>query len=131
MYMLDTDICSYILKQRPISALEKFSSTKETSISVSIVTVAELLFGVQKNPNKKINVAVVDKFISGINVLDWDRNAANEYARIRDELEKKGKPSGNFDMMIAAHALSIKATLVSNNLRHFAHIPKLKMENWV
>jgi|CXWL01.1.fsa_nt_gi tRNA(fMet)-specific endonuclease VapC len=131
MYMLDTDICSYILKERPIAPLEKFSNTRTSWMTVSIITVAELLYGINRSPNNKINIAVVDKFLSRLKVLDWDRDAANEYASLRVALEKKGKPSGNLDMMIAAHALSVNAILVSNNLQHFAHIPKLKTENWV
>ena len=131
MYMLDTDICSYVLKQRPVSALEKFANTEKSSMSVSVVTAAELLYGVHKKPNQKIDVFVVDKFLSGLKVLDWNKDAAHEYAKLRADLEKKGKPSGNMDMMIAAHALSLKAVLVSNNVKHFSHIPKLKTENWV
>ena len=100
-------------------------------MSVSVVTAAELLYGVHKKPNQKIDVFVVDKFLSGLKVLDWNKDAAHEYAKLRADLEKKGKPSGNMDMMIAAHALSLKAVLVSNNVKHFSHIPKLKTENWV
>lgn len=131
MYMLDTDICSYILKERPISPLEKFSTIRTSWMTVSIITVAELLYGVTRSPNKKIDIIVIDKFLSRLKVLNWDREAASEYAKLRVLLEKNGKPSGNMDMMIAAHALSVNATLVSNNLRHFADIPKLKTENWV
>lgn len=131
MYMLDTDICSYILKERPISPLEKFSTIRTSWMTVSIITVAELLYGVTSSPNKKIDIIVIDKFLSRLKVLNWDRDAANEYAKLRATLEKNGKISGNMDMMIAAHALSVNATLVSNNLRHFASVPKLKTENWV
>jgi len=131
MYMLDTDICSYILRTRPISALEKFSITPISDISVSIITAAELFYGAVRKPSKKLDLNIVEKFLSKISVLNWDADAAKEYAKIRTELEKKGKPIGNMDMMIAAHALSIKAILVSNNLRHFANVPKLKTENWV
>ncbi len=131
MYMLDTDICSYILKERPISPLEKFSTIRTSWMTVSIITVAELLYGVTRSPNKKIDIIVIDKFLSRLKVLNWDREAASEYAKLRVLLEKNGKISGNMDMMIAAHALSVNATLVSNNLRHFASVPKLKTENWV
>lgn len=131
MYMLDTDICSYILKERPIESLEKFSNTQTSLMGVSIITVAELLYGVNRASSQKVNEAVIDKFLSRLKILDWDLAAAKEYGKLRAYLEKKGKPSGNFDMMIAAHALSVNAILVSNNVRHFAHIPKLKTENWV
>ncbi len=131
MYMLDTDICSYILKHRPVSVLEKFSNIKTSAINISVITVAELFYGVHRNPGKKIDMQVVEKFISHLTILDWDRNAACEYSKIRCDLEKKGEIIGNMDMMIAAHALSADLILVSNNLRHFANVPKLKTENWV
>ena len=129
--MLDTDICSYIIKKRPSNAQDIFDSLDDDEVCISVITQAELLYGLVRLPERnKIN-PLISEFIKNIEILDWDGEAAKEYARLRVFLEKKGKPSGNLDMMIAAHALSVNATLVSNNLRHFAGIPKLKTENWV
>ena len=131
MYMLDTDICSYIIKKRDSKTQAIFDSLDDDEVCISVITEAELLYGLARLPERnKIN-RLISEFIKNIEVLDWDRDAANEYAKLRVTLEKNGKPNGNMDMMIAAHALSINATLVSNNLRHFAGVPKLKTENWV
>ncbi|MEZ5690359.1 MAG: type II toxin-antitoxin system VapC family toxin [Rickettsiales bacterium] len=131
MYILDTDICSYILKQRPVNVLDKFAEIEFSHMAISIITVAELLYGVRKKSGNKINISVVNKFISNLQIIKWDVAAAEEYAKIRSYLEKKGKTIGNMDMMIAACAVSIGAVLVSNNTRHFINIPNLKVENWV
>ncbi len=131
MYMLDTDICSYIIKKRPSNVQDIFDSLFDHEVCISVITQAELLYGLERFPDRKKLHHLVLEFLKNIFILDWDKDAAVEYARLRVVLEKKGKPSGNLDMMIAAHALSVNAILVSNNLRHFAHIPKLKTENWV
>ena len=131
MYMLDTDICSYIIKKRPSKAQDIFDSLDDDEVCISVITEAELLYGLARlSERRKIN-HLVSEFIKNIEILDWDREAASEYTKLRVVLEKNGKTSGNMDMMIAAHALSVNATLVSNNLRHFAGVPKLKTENWV
>lgn len=131
MYMLDTDICSYVIKKRPQNIEETFKKSDDDELCISVITEAELLYGLAKKPeNKKLHI-LVHEFLEKITILDWDADAAKEYAKLAAELDKKGKPIGSMDMMIAAHALSIKAILVSNNLRHFANVPKLKTENWV
>ena len=129
--MLDTDICSYIIRERPVSVLEKFRRIDASDLSISVITQAELLYGVARSASKKINREVVADFISRLIVLDWNGNAAEQYALLRAALEAKGKPIGNMDLMIAAHALSIGATVVSNNVRHFIAVPGLKSVNWV
>jgi tRNA(fMet)-specific endonuclease VapC len=131
MYMLDTDTCSYIIHNRPITILAKFNALQTTDLCISVITNAELLFGVEKSSSKKINLEVVESFTSKLIILDWDVSAAKEYAKIRTHLKTKGKLIGNMDMLIAAHALSINATIVTNNTRHFQLIPNLKVENWL
>jgi len=131
MYMLDTDICSYIIRERPLSVLEKFKTIELSDICISAITHAELLYGVARSASKKVTREIVDDFVSRLIVLDWNSAAAEKYGECRASLEAKGKPIGNLDMMIAAHALSIGATVVTNNTRHFAPIPKLKTVNWV
>lgn len=131
MYMLDTNMCIYIIKKRPISLMEKFNSIPKNNICVSVVTYAELQYGVERSSSKRMNREIVDDFISHLTVLSWDMDAAYRYGKIRSALEEKGTPIGNMDLLISAHALSQKCTLVSNNLREFNRIKDLETENWV
>ena len=133
MFMLDTNICSYIMKMHPVAALEKFEAAEEshTPLVVSIIVYAELLYGVEKASSKRVNSHSLSAFMERLKILDWDAGAAKEYAKLRHYLTSKGKPIGNMDMMIAAHALSQRAVLVTNNARHFNPVPKLKTINWV
>jgi tRNA(fMet)-specific endonuclease VapC len=119
--MLDTDICSYIIRKRPSSLLERFQTNAEI-LCVSVVTAAELQFGAEK--------ALVNEYLDRLPVLDWTQGVVADYARIRTALERAGKPIGNLDLLIAAHAVSEGSTLVTNNLRHFEHVPGLKFEVW-
>ena len=129
--MLDTDMCSYIIKQRPVSVLQQFQKLTMDAIGISIVTYAELIYGVERSSSKRINRSVVENFVQHLEIMDWDRNAADEYATIRTKLEAGGTPIGAMDMMIAAHAKSIHAILVTNNQKHFNKVKGLKIENWV
>ena len=90
LYMLDTDICSYIIKQRPISVLEKFEAISVTQISISVVTYAELIYGVERSSSTKINLPIVKDFVSCLTVLPWNREAAESYGKLRAFLEQKG-----------------------------------------
>lgn len=103
-YMLDTDMCSYIIKERPASVLEHFKKLDMDNICISIVTYAELIDGVERSSSKRINHAVIKDFTRHLDVIKWDINAAEQYAVIRTKLEAKGTPIGAMDMMIAAHA---------------------------
>ena len=129
--MLDTNICIYIIKKRPLSLLDKFNRIPKNNLCISVVTYAELQYGVERSSSKKMNQDIVDDFVSHLAVLSWDMNAAQRYGKIRTALEEKGTPIGNMDLLIAAHALSQKCTLVSNNLREFHRLKDLESENWV
>jgi tRNA(fMet)-specific endonuclease VapC len=131
LYMLDTDTCSYIIRERPIGVLEHFRKLAMEQICISTVTYAELLYGVERSSSKRINRPIIDDFVQHLDVIDWDSAAAEQYGKIRADLEARGQPIGAMDMMIAAHAKSIKAVLVTNNQKHFARIKGLKVENWV
>lgn len=131
MYMLATDTCSYIIRERPLSVLKKFKKFSTSGICISVITHAELLYGVERSSSKKVNHEVIADFISRLFIINWDSNSAKKYAELRAYLEKKGKIIGNMDMMIAAHALSIGAKIVTNNTRHFRLVPGLKVVNWV
>ena len=131
MYMLDTNICIYIIKKRPLNVLTRLNSIQNDEICISVVSMAELQYGVEKSSSKRLNQKILDDFLKGLAVLSWDEKAAGQYGKIRTSLEKKGLPIGNMDLLIAAHALSGKLILVSNNLREFGRVAGLKHENWV
>ncbi len=131
MVMLDTNICVYILKKHPLYLLEKFNQSEE--IHISAIVYAELCSGVTLS-SENLQAArqiQLQEFITLTTLQNWDEKAAVVYAQIRANLKAKGTPIGNMDMLIAAHALSLNATLVSNNLREFERVPNLKFENWV
>lgn len=130
MYMLDTNICIYILKNRHQDLLRKLDVIPAGSICVSVVTYAELRYGVERSSSKRLNQRVLDIFLSHLTILTWDTAAADQYAKTRAFLESKGTPIGNMDLLIAAHALSHKNTLVTHNTREFSRVPGLKIEDW-
>ncbi|GHU47219.1 ribonuclease VapC [Spirochaetia bacterium] len=127
--MLDTDTCSYIIKENPQSIVDKFWEHKDDDICISVITYCELLYGaMHKNANvllEKINV-----FTSKIRIADFPSSAAEDYADIRNTLEKQGMTIGNLDILIASHARNIGAIIVTNNERHFLVVPELIVENW-
>ena len=130
-YLLDTNICIYIIKQRPAQVLEKFKGLSVGDIGISAITLAELQFGIMKSSNPEKNREALDKFLTPLEVVDFGYLATIEYGKIRAELEKKGTPIGPLDILIASHAKSIGATLVTNNVREFKRVTELKIENWV
>jgi len=114
-----------------MSVAERFEEIGEDQLCISVVTFAELQYGVERSSSKKLNQDILDDFIFRLNVLLWDEDAGKHYAKIRNHLERKGTPIGTMDLMIAAHALSEKCVLVTNNLKEFSRVPHLKVENWV
>lgn len=130
-YMLDTDICSYIMREKPLEILRRFNGLEMEQFSISIITYAEFMYGIENFPNSKKHRAIVEKFILHVDILPWGQSAAEHYGQIRAELQKKGNSIGAMDMMIAGHARSIKRTLVTNNEKHFSRISNLKIENWI
>ena len=130
-YLLDTNICIYIIKQKPHSVLNKFNSIEPGEIAISMITVSELYYGARKSANEEKNILALNKFILPFNILDFDIAAANIYGIIRTELESKGIPIGPLDTLIAAHAISLDYILVTNNEREFTRVSGLQVENWV
>lgn len=130
MFVLDTDTCSYIMKRSSAPLLERIRIVSLDAQAVSIVTVAELLFGVRRSACVARSREAFDAFIPHLAVLDWDWSAAEHYAEIRADLKRLGSPIGSNDLMIAAHARSRDATLVTNNVREFERVPGLRVENW-
>ena len=129
-YMLDTDICSYIIRERPLEVFDHFETVKMDQLCISVITYAELIYGVEHSSSKKINKLIVDQFVQHLSIIDWDKKAAEHYGNIREFLQARGNVIGAMDMMIAAHARSRKMIMVTNNERHFKRVPKLKIENW-
>lgn len=130
-YMLDTNMCIYIIKKHPENVLKKFTQFEVGDICISSVTLAELMFGVQKSHHQQKNKAALEEFTSPLEILPFDEEAAAHYGYVRAYLEKKGTPIGSLDTMIAAHAQSLRFTLVTNNKKEFSRIPNLKIEDWV
>lgn len=128
-YMLDTNICIYAIKQRPAGVIAALRRHAMEGIGVSSITVAELFFGVRKSGSEK-NLRALQQFLAPLEVADFDRSAAEIYGQVREGLEKAGTPVGPLDTEIAAHALTLDVTLVSNNLREFSRVPGLKLVNW-
>ncbi|MCE7041161.1 type II toxin-antitoxin system VapC family toxin [Dyadobacter sp. CY312] len=130
-YLLDTNIVSYIIKEKPTEVLNRFRLTTLSEISISSIVVAELWFGVAKSQHKIRNKAALEDFLSPITIIDFDSKAAEFYALIRADLESKGTIIGANDLFIAAHTLSLDLTLVTNNVREFERVNGLKIENWI
>jgi len=118
------------MKRSHQSLIEKLLVTPLEEIAISVVTEAELLYGVHISPKPKLVRTAFDAFIKHVSVRDWTRAAAQDYADIRATLHKRGQMIGANDLMIAAHARSLQATLVTNNLREFGRVKGLAVENW-
>ena len=129
-YMLDTHICIYIIRVKPVKALKKLRSFDITDIVISAITHSELDYGVTKSSRRKKNQEALNNFLSPLEIVPYDDKAAAAYGQIRSDLEKKGAIVGAIDMLIGAHAQSIPVTLVTKNLREFKRIPGLRVENW-
>ncbi|MEW5967121.1 MAG: type II toxin-antitoxin system VapC family toxin [Pseudomonadota bacterium] len=129
-YLLDTNICIYLINRRSPTALARFRDCVAGEVGVSIVTALELAFGVEKSGSDR-NRQALEKFLAPLDVLPLDENVLWQYARLRTTLENQGRPIGALDMQIAAHALTLGCTLVTNNLREFERVDALKLENWV
>ena len=131
MYMLDTNTCIYIIKKRPAKVLKRFEAIDNDQICISVVTHAELQYGVARSARAEHNQRILDEFVARLSVWAWDQDAVAPYGHIRRHLEQKGTPIGNMDLLIAAHALSEDCTLVTNNQREFKRVPGLKTSNWI
>ncbi len=129
-FLLDTDICIYILKNRPRSVLERLKKTPPGNVALSVVTYMELAYGAWKSDRVEQNLATLERLRQTISIEPLDENAADAYGRIRAGLERQGAQIGALDLLIAAQALSLGVTLVTNNVREFSRIDGLKIENW-
>lgn len=131
MYMLDTNICIYIIKKKPISVFQKFESLPVGAVAMSLVTYGELEFGALRSNSAKKALDILDELTAYIPVLPMPIDVAKDYADIRATLSAKGMPIGNNDLWIAAHARALDHTLISNNVKEFERVDNLKLDNWV
>ena len=129
-YMLDTNICIYVILNRPAGLRERFNELSE-QLCISTITLAELHFGVEKSARVTKNRNIVEEFVARLEIQPFSVDAAVHYGQIRAALERAGRPVGLHDMLIGAHARSEGLTLVTNNRREFDRIPGLVVENWV
>lgn len=129
-YILDTNICIYVARQRPPAVEKRLARLAPGMVGMSLITFGELRFGAEKSVQRTNAVATLDRLIELIPVLVPDAAVGERYGALRARLERAGTPIGNNDLWIAAHALALGVTLVTNNTREFARVPKLKLENW-
>ncbi len=129
-YLLDTNICIYIIKKKPDKVIKHFYENKPGEIAVSGITVAELYYGIEKSSKPNINTIALQEFLQPLIILDYLKRDAEVYGKIRFGLEKKGLPIGAMDLLIASQALSRELTLITNNEREFRRIKGIKIENW-
>lgn len=130
-YMLDTNICIYLIKKKPLQVVHRLQSMQISDVCLSSIALAELEYGVEKSGRPDQNRWALTEFLSPIDILPFDDAAAGQYGILRSHLERTGKSIGAMDMLIGAHALSLGAILVTNNADEFRRIKNLSIENWV
>ena len=129
-FLLDTDICIYLINKRPPSVISRFKQYQPGDIGISVVTVSELEYGVAKSVRQEENQQRLEAFLAPFDLLSYTAEAVRAYGAVRADLEKRGKVIGPLDMLIAAQALTKDLTLVTNNEREFKRIPGIRIENW-
>ena len=129
-YLLDTNICIYLIKKRPPKVLERFRQHSPQDVAISTITLFELEYGVEKSQYQQRSKDALAKFLLPLNLINLDRPSAIEAAIIRAQLEKKGMPIGPYDLLIAGLARSRDMTLVTNNIKEFERVDDLHLENW-
>jgi len=129
-YLFDTNTCIFVINRRPDSVRRRLELLVPGDVGVSAVTVSELQYGVAKSTAVERNRAALDKFLLPLEILPYDEAAARYYGKMRQHLESCGTPIGPMDLMIAAHALALGLTVVTNNVREFSRVPGLRVEDW-
>lgn len=130
-YLLDTNICIALIRHKPKELIDRLTACKPGEVGISTITMAELTHGAQKSSQSEQNMAALEEFLLALEVIDFDQRAAIAYGYLRAYLERKGTPIGSMDMLIAAQALSLEVTLVTNNTREFKRIPELQIVDWL
>ncbi len=130
IYMLDTNMCIYIIKKKPLKVFETLKQLSIGDVCISAITLAELEYGVEKSQQRERNKIALTSFLVPMEILPFTVVAAAAYGKIRAALEKKGQIIGAYDLLIAAHALSENLILVTNNTKEFSRIPGLLLQDW-
>jgi len=129
-YLLDTSICVFVIRQKPQLVVKRFRQQRPDDLAISTVTLAELRYGADKSSNAGKNHAALDLFLAPLEIASFDAAAAEGYGQLRADLERRGVTIGPLDTMIAAHALSLKLPLITNNIREFSRVPGLIIQDW-
>lgn len=130
-FMLDTDICIYIIKKKPKQVIARLRKSSISDIGISSITLSELEYGAVKSSKPAQNKIALLEFLAPLEILPYDGMAAQEYGQIRVHLERLGTPIGSMDILIAAHARSLNCILITNNEKEFNRVPFLEIDNWV
>ena len=130
-YMLDTNICIGLIRRKPPNLIKRLTHCEPGEVGVSSITIAELVYGANKSSQIEQNLSALEQFLFPIEIVDFDQRASAAYGVVRAYLEREGKVIGSMDMLIGAHALSLGAILITNNVDEFKRIPKLKVEDWM
>ncbi len=130
-YLLDTNICIYLIKKRPPEVFKRFQQIELKQLYLPVITIYELYYSIEKNSSHKRNLTALENFIDPLTVVDFDLSAAKKAAEIRADLQKKGSIIGAYDIQIAAIALSQDMVLLTNNTGEFERVKDLRLENWV
>ena len=130
-YLLDTNICIYIARRKPARVLSRLQEMRPGDLGMSVVTYLELVYGAWKSQHVEANLAKIEQLRQIVPVQPLDAGAASHYGRLRAELENKGSPIGAYDLLIAAQALCLGLTLITNYVREFRRVKGLRIENWV
>lgn len=130
-YMLHTNTCINVIKYHPSKAQKKLDAIAVGAVGISSIVLAELWYGVAHSAKREHNAQALAEFLEYVSTSDWPQEAAPEYGRIRSQLRKKGTPIGAMDLLIAVHALTLEATLVTDNVTEFRRVSNLKVENWI
>jgi tRNA(fMet)-specific endonuclease VapC len=130
-YMLDTNICIGLIRQKPQKLIRRLTRCEPGEVGVSSITIAELAFGANKSSQVENNLSALEQFLLPIEIADFDQRASAAYGIVRAYLEREGIVIGSMDMLIGSHALSLGAVLVTNDVDEFQRIPKLKIEDWM
>ncbi|MCY7408847.1 MAG: type II toxin-antitoxin system VapC family toxin [Chitinophagales bacterium] len=130
-YLLDTNICIYLINRKQEALIEIIEKEKTTDVAISFVTIAELHYGVYKSEHQERNLSSLQKFLTPFQIISFSSDMATLFGKHRATLAKKGKLIGPYDMLIATQALYHDLTLVTNNVKEFNRIPELKIENWL
>jgi tRNA(fMet)-specific endonuclease VapC len=130
-YLLDTNICIALIRQKPAALLEQLTSQQPGDVGISSITLAELVHGAEKSAQSEHNMSALQQFLLPLELADFDQRAALAYGKIRAELELSGQIVGSMDMLIAAHAIGLDTILVTNNVQEFQRVNGLALEDWI